>query len=236
MTNLLLCAGLALAGLGPTLTPADETYFVLVFGSQRPGVNLPGHAHSFATFVRVTGDPCRADAQVEAFTISWLPATLDVRPLALHPECGVNLDLPTTLKWAQDDGQRVSLFGPFQIQKCCFDRARAKFAQLNSGAVLYKAADLNPDDNVSNCIQALADVVDGPRLRIYQSGWGESASYFISRLYLPCYVDPCRTHDWLVERLVPACACVRRLCLEDGNPTGHRLLRCIQNVRQHRLP
>src|SRR5262249_61030774 len=70
---------------------ACETFYVLVFGSQRPVINQPKYTHSFATFVRVVGDPCHPEACcVEAFTISWLPLTGDVRVYTLLPECGRN--------------------------------------------------------------------------------------------------------------------------------------------------
>jgi len=36
-------------------------------------------------------------ARIEQNTISWLPASLVVRPLAVAPEAGVNLDLYATL-------------------------------------------------------------------------------------------------------------------------------------------
>src|SRR5262249_52328343 len=92
-----------------------ETYHVLVFGSQRPLINQPKYTHSFATFVRPVGDLCHpAGAWVEAFTISWLSATGDVRICALLPEYGRNFSLPETLQLVRSEEQRVSMWGPFQ--------------------------------------------------------------------------------------------------------------------------
>src|SRR4051812_6644302 len=46
---------------------AEDSYFIIVFGGQRPLIKAPRHAHSWATFVHV-----RPDGIAEEFTISWL--------------------------------------------------------------------------------------------------------------------------------------------------------------------
>ena len=33
------------------------------------------------------------------------------------------------------------------------------------------------------------------------ANWGASGSYWIALSLRPWYVDPCRTHDWLLPRL-----------------------------------
>jgi hypothetical protein len=235
--KLLLLASVSLAGLHPNAARADEAYFVVIFGSQRPIISQPNHTHSFATFIRLTGDLCQpASAQLEAFTISWLPQTMEVRVFAFRPECGANFDLPTTLNWACDDGQRISFWGPFQIDKCLYDRALWKFGQLNSGSVQYKAVDTGYNSaEVSNCIHAVADVVQGPRLRIGTPGWGQSASYFLTLTFQPYFLDGGRTHDWLLDRLGLGCWRLIRRDLDRGNPTVKLLLRGAQNLRHWRL-
>src|SRR5262249_16562901 len=174
-SSILLC----LAVLAPP-APAGEAHFVLVFGSERPFMQLR-YAHSFATFVRVVGDLGRPDAcYVEAFTISWLPQDGHIRPFALLPECGRNFGLEETLRLVQAEGERVAVWGPYQIVPELYQLALAQKTRLESGAVCYKAIDTGyATERVSNCIHALSDVVEGgPRLRVGTPGWGETASYF----------------------------------------------------------
>lgn len=191
------CLVLCLCGAAPA--SACEAYFVAVFGSQRtPG--LPRHTHTFAVFVRAMGDgPCPRAWRLECHTISWLPGSMEVRALRLRPECGVNLDLDATLRWALGSGQQVFVWGPYQIQKTLYDRALWQIAHLDSGEVRYKAVDTGfPADRVSNCIHAVSDLARrGPRLRVATPGWGETASFRVTRELSPWIVDPCRVHDWV---------------------------------------
>src|SRR5581483_12386530 len=115
--RLLLFTAVTLSLL-PAPALAGDAYYMLVFGSQRTPRN-PNYSHSFATVVRgswngpgaPTGRVC-----LEQHTISWLPGDLEVRTLALHPQCGVKLSLDDTLRYAQENHERVSMWGPFQIE------------------------------------------------------------------------------------------------------------------------
>src|SRR4051794_2213642 len=105
-----LLAAVALCLL-PAPAPAGEAYYVLIFSSQRTPRN-PNYSHSFATFVRASWNGPGAHAGrvcLEKHTISWLPRDLEVRTLALHPECGVNLGLDDTIRYAQGNRERVSM-------------------------------------------------------------------------------------------------------------------------------
>jgi hypothetical protein len=201
---------------------ADEAYFMLVFGSQRP-VNLPRHTHTFATFVKATwtGPGCTTP-QIQAWTISWLPCTLAIEPYRLCPESGMNLDLHSTLRWARADGQRISLWGPYQIQKELFDHALGQIAHLQSGAVSYKAVDTGyPADRVSNCSHAVGALVPDSRIHLGIGSWGDSASYFVTLALAPWIIDSRRTHDWILPRLgLCDCPLVRRglECIPTRNP------------------
>lgn len=177
---------------------AGEDYFLLMFGSQRIP-NNPNYAHTFATFVKA----CSADGgTLEAHTISWLPAKLVVRTLALRPECGRNFDLPTTIQRALDNCERVSLWGPYKIDCGLYQRALDRIAELESGQVLYKADDTGRrSDRVSNCIHAVSTVTDGARIRVASPGWGEPASYFLVTKFRPWIVDPDCIHPWVSQAL-----------------------------------
>jgi hypothetical protein len=177
----LLLAG---AVLEPPAARGGEAHYLMMFGSQRIP-NSPNYAHSFATFVRVcwAGDgPCCAPFVLEAHTISWLPENMKVRVNALLPECGKNFDLHTTVRWALGNEARTSLWGPYPIEKCLYDRALDRIAELNSGRVRYKADDAGRNSaRVCNCIHAISTIVGGARVRVLSPGWGETASYTLLR-------------------------------------------------------
>jgi hypothetical protein len=187
---------LLLTGAGKA--SAQERYYMLIFGSQRTPPE-PRYSHSFAYFVRVTADGPTCIQEVHH--ISWLPRTLDIRLLA-HPECGVNLPIHDTLKLVLSEQQRVSLWGPYEINCELYRKAIRQVALLESGKVLYKAVDTGyRSDHASNCIHAISSIVEGPKLRVGSPGWGEMASWFITREMKPWIINPERTHDWLIPAL-----------------------------------
>jgi hypothetical protein len=194
-----LVALLLLAGPGR----ADTQYFVAVFGAQSTPP-APNYTHTFAAFVKASGDGACPQAYVvqECFVISWLPKTLEVRTRALLPEPGVNLGLHETIKLVLCEKERVSLWGPFQIEQELFDRARDQVALLESGRVRYKALDSgHRSDRVSNCIHALGSCAEGRRVRILSPGFGETASWIITNRFRPWLVDPAHTHEWVFAYL-----------------------------------
>jgi hypothetical protein len=180
----------------------EEFYYVLVFGSQQ----IPARAqfaHTFAVFAKATGQgPCSENYGLEAYSISWMPQTLEIRTVALLPECGQNVELHYTIRWALSTGQRISVWGPYQIDKELYDRAIEQIRLLQGGEVLYKAIDFGyRSDHVSNCIHALSTIAEGYRLHVVSASFGETAGYYVTRRFEPWIIDPCRTHDWLVPRL-----------------------------------
>jgi hypothetical protein len=182
---------------------AGDAYFVMVFGSQR-ALNIPNYSHSWATFVRVTGDGTGPRGRrLEAHTISWLPETAVVRAWALLPECGRNFDLHTTLRDALDCDERVSMWGPYPIDRDLYCRALKQIHLLASGRVRYKAIDTGYcSDDVSNCIHAISSITEGYRLLIATPLWGESASYFITREFEPWFLDDDQqSYKWVSSAL-----------------------------------
>jgi hypothetical protein len=169
---------------------ARDFYFVMVFGSQQTP-NNPNYSHSWATFVRATGEgPCPQNYRLEAHTISWLPENMIVRTRALLPECGRNFDLHTTIRYALGNDERVSMWGPYVIEPDLYGRALRQIELLESGRVGYKAIDTGyRSDNVSNCIHAVSSITEGYRLRVVSPLWGEPASYFITRELEPWVID-----------------------------------------------
>jgi hypothetical protein len=218
---------LALAGSAR----ADEAYFMLVFASQRP-VNFPAHAHTFATFVKATWPaPGCAAPQLQAWTISWMPRTLAIEVGRLSPEGGVNLDLHSSLRWALGDGQRISVWGPYQVRQELFDRALGRVGRLQSGAFCYKAVTTGyAREEVTNCVHAVGDLaLDNPRLHLDIRSWGDSAGYFVTLSFVPWIIQPRQTHDWILPRLGLCNYPLVRRDLER-NPTRNLILRPLQSL------
>jgi hypothetical protein len=195
-----LLLGLALAL--PTEVRAADAYYLLMFGSQRVP-NNPKYAHTFTTFVHASwpGEPC-GPPRLEVYTISWLSLDGTFRVLALKPECGRNWELHETIRYAFAHEERVSLWGPYQIDCELYRRAVNQVRLLESGRVLYKSDDLGyPTDRVTNCIHAVSSITEGYRVRILMPAWGETASYFVLREFYPWVIDRDRIHGWVGNAL-----------------------------------
>ena len=201
---LLFAAAAFLALVLPARAPAGEAYYLIMFGSQQIP-NRPNYAHTFATFVRVGWEgngPCGNRFSLEAHTISWLPRNLVIRTWALLPECGGNFDLHSTLRYVLKNGERVSMWGPYQISPDLYCRALKQIARLESGQLLYKADDTGfPARRVSNCIHAVSEVVDRPLIIVASPGWGEMASYYVLREMRPWVLDEQTRHYWVSSAL-----------------------------------
>ena len=117
--------------LSPNSARAADRYYVVVFAYDSNPPTARG-AHTFATFLKV-GDAKDGEKAkpVEAVTISWLPASLDVKLLA-PPERGNNFDLLSTMKIAQTQKAVIAAWGPFETKKDLFDRAVAQAKKLSS--------------------------------------------------------------------------------------------------------
>ena len=218
--------------LVPRAASAGETYYIIVFGSQRPIYFESNHTHTFALFVRATTDEGCQRHVVESFPISWMPQSMEVRVGRLRPEPGWNLGIPQTLDWALKDGQRVSRWGPFQITPELYQRALHQKAHLESGAVRYKTLDTGfPTRHVSNCIHAVSDLEhEAPRLRIGTPTWGQAASYFVTLALGHFIVDPHLTHEWVMDAVGLRGYPIVARHLNDRNPTLRPVLRVGQSL------
>jgi hypothetical protein len=167
----------------------DTSYYMTIFSAQADSRD-PRRTHSFATFVKAigTGDSVK-DSPIEVHTISWMPQSLDIVILRRRPEPGANLDLASSLRWAESRNCRVSMWGPYQIDRDLYDRAVRQEARLRSGRVLYKALDRRFRPGMaSNCIHAVSDLdIDHGLLRSGQ-GRGDAASRQVA-------------HAWVASRL-----------------------------------
>ena len=194
-----------LLALSAPCVRAGEDFYMLMFAAQRVP-NDPDFSHTFATFVRVTwpgNGPCPRNPAVEAHTISWMPANLNVRTFALLAERGRNFDLDTTIRFELDNRSRVSMWGPYRVEQDLFCRALKQIALLDSGDVKYKTSDgLHFSDRVCNCNHAVSAIADGQKFLLASPGWGDVASDFVLRRKLkPWIIDPGCTHPWVAQAL-----------------------------------
>jgi hypothetical protein len=187
---------------------AEERYYIILFGSQSTP-RLARFTHTWATFVKTRGEGGDASKyQIsEIFTISWMPADLKVRALRLRPQEGVNLDLESTLSHSLER-QRVSEWGPFEISPMIYNLALERKAELESGAVRYKAIDptFGPRAaSTSDCIHGISDI-DPENGRLYYletRRFGEAASHWLAYQFITRgqRINLSENLDWLNERL-----------------------------------
>jgi hypothetical protein len=229
----ILCLMAAWMAIPSPAPAAESAYFVVVFGSQRSPVKLPRYTHSFATFVHLT-----PERRLEAFTLSWLPRSGEIRLLRFDAEEGRNYTLEETLRFCDANGMEVACWGPYQIHSDLWNRALWQWRRLQRGEVLYKVYDCgSPDGGVSNCVHALEYVTRPagqtlPQVVVAPANWGESGSYWVALTLRPWYLEPCRTHDWLLPYLgVNPRALVRYglACNPTPNPVAQAVQAGVQS-------
>jgi hypothetical protein len=167
----------------PRPAAAQDRYYLWVFSSQSEP-KLPCYTHTWAALARLP-DGCGPRPFV-TFTLSWMPATLRIRTYALLPEPGVNLDLPTTLRFVWSEGERISVWGPYAVSACLYERAWRQKVRLESGEVRYRALDgVIRSDCISCCIHAVSDIAPGQTRLMYIEAafFGEAAGRRIAHAF-----------------------------------------------------
>ena len=189
----------------PSQASATDFYFMTVYGAERPVINRPKYSHTWATFIHLKGEGNDLRRyRAHAFTISWVPRTLEVRPLDLRPEPGINLHLQDTLAYCDKNRAEISQFGPYQIQPELWTLAFKRLVHLESGEHQYRAADIiNPrTEDVSNCIYAVLDLEHrDPAFRPVTLGFGVIGSAFVARRLSTYMIEPKRTYPWVSEMI-----------------------------------
>ncbi len=145
-----------------TTVSAEERYYFVVFASQSR-LNNPSKSHVWATVIKTIATD--SHITVEEQTISWVPASSNVRLLALRSEEGANLGLIPTIEHYQKLKCRITAWGPYELEPpfgCEFyQRFMQQKARLESGEVRYKALDPNAgrySRYISDCIHAITDM------------------------------------------------------------------------------
>lgn len=185
----------------PKSARADELYYMIIFG-QQGGANQLELSHTFATFVKATGDgPDKSKYGVDSHTISWMPRTLDVKALR-RPEEGINLDLKDTLRQAAASKAVVSMWGCFRIKKELFDRALLQVSRLGKGDIDYKVLDSRfRPKTAMNCIHAVCDIDTDNGLLPTGTSHGPNASILVLTHLSRWIIDVDERHEWIGQRL-----------------------------------
>ena len=187
--------------------PENEHYYVLLFGSQTMP-RIPRYTHTWVTMVKTIEPPGCPPQALDVATISWLPATLNVRPYRFRVEKGIDLDLCATLKEVLHHGERVSLWGPYETWNGLYQRFLTQKAFLESDVIGYQCTDSFGEaprtGNGCNCFHALSDMdPDFDRRQYPLIEFGNPASKNIVRQLFerPILIRPHQTHDWLIPAL-----------------------------------
>jgi len=184
-------------------TETNDLYFMILFSQERDAL-APRFSHTYAAFVHAQLTRAAKDYQFDTHTISWLPATLDVR-LLRPPEKGVNLGLKASLDQSVRLRTRISMWGPFRIKKELYDRAVAQEARLKSGKLLYKALDgaVRAEKQAVNCFHTVADIDSDRDRALLETGkaHGDTATLLVAQHLRRWIIDPGRTYDWVSGRL-----------------------------------
>lgn len=188
------------AALGAPADPPPARYFFILYGGQSLPFK-PRTAHTWATFVKATPDAAGVIG-VESFTISWLPATGDVKPWRLRAETGKNFTLEETFVIAAEQKDRVSMWGPFEIDATRYELAVVQAQLLESGAVRYRAIDsFTRNIWIEHCVHAVtyADPILKERIQpVLQVG--EPGTSRLAERYLKsgAFIGGAVTHDWVL--------------------------------------
>ena len=188
--------------------PENERYYMMLFASQSTP-KKPRYTHVWATVVKVAEQPDKKFV-VEPHTISWMPASLFIKPLRLRVEQGVNLELHFTIQEMYRNGERISMWGPFETWHGFYHRFLTQKQFMDSGAIGYQCVDTigeaHRTGNGCDCIHAVTDMdPQFGRKQAYalKSNYGEAAGWNIIGKIMnrPVLIKPEIVHDWIPTAL-----------------------------------
>jgi len=175
---------------------APQKAYVILF-SYSGEEYKPKFSHTFAAFVRTTGEPGRLNV-VEHCTISWLPRS-GIISLARPAEPGVNLSLQDTLDLAERQGSAISYLGPFEIREELYRKAVAQAERLERGELRYKAFDHYTRSTAKNCIHAVSDICEEHGRLGTGTTHGLPATRLVARSFEPYYLGAEASEDVAYE-------------------------------------
>ncbi len=217
----LIAALVAVASASPA--KADDHYVAIFTAESVPFRST--RTHTFVVAARIPGPVNGVPCPVEFAHISWCPASLKQRGGTLRPECGVNLPVADTFAYCRMKGMRVSCWGPYRIEPELFDIIKCQAAKLESGRVLYKPTDnFYHSDVAANCYHAIWRPIAPHKKYTGPFNCGDVSGGITVRLFTPWLIEPCTTHDWLLDAIVPKGECVVRRGFDD-RPTRRDAIR-----------
>ena len=210
-------------------SPPNEKYYVLLFSSQSEPKRAK-YTHSWSTIVRVVNQGPNAAPCVEHYTISWMPATLDIHPMRLRIEQGVNLDLHTTIREMLKNDERISLWGPYEVRPGIYKKHLMQKAFVESGELGYQCIDTLGEarrtGKGSDCIHAITDMdAQFDRGNYPLRRFGDKATAYIVEQVIErkAVINPECTHDWLLGPLgIADCPIVKRCYEGPKRPRKYR--------------
>ena len=180
-----------------------EHFYVTLFASQSTP-RIPRLTHSWGTVLRVVDQGEGRPPLVEAHTISWMPATLEVHPWRFQTEPGTNLGLHETLLYALANREHVSQWGPYECRPNLYYRFLVQKDFLESGRIGYQCIDTVGESartgDGCDCIHAMTDMdPQFSRNRYPLIRYGDSATRFVVREIhrRDLVIDPGQSHTWL---------------------------------------
>jgi hypothetical protein len=152
------------AGVSNVDAAATAPKYYAVLYTYQDGENHVMKSHTFATFVKATGNAATKYSW-EAYDVSWLPAKFaDTLKLSFFPTAGKNFSVADTLKFAHRLGVEVRTVGPIEIDAELFAAAVRQTEKLAAGSIRYKLYDsskggvLGAKGNVLHCIDAIGNI------------------------------------------------------------------------------
>jgi hypothetical protein len=182
--------------------PDANRYYMIVLSAQAEP-NIVRKSHTFAVFAQVSGQSgTTAAPSIQAQCISWMPRGLNIRPLLVDPVPGVNLDLMSTIRWANSVQARIELWGPYPIEKELYEKAVKRAQQLESGSLQYICLDRHfRTRDACNCIHAVSDLDDNQSLLETGTAHGFAAGEMVLDHFRKYVLPNKKPADWLLDRL-----------------------------------
>ncbi|MBL8792858.1 MAG: hypothetical protein JNM56_03040 [Planctomycetia bacterium] len=185
------------APLAPVATTVGN--YLIIFSSDTTPYR-PTQAHTFAAVVRVAESDDSPPSIVEVASLSWLPATRQVRALALWCETGKNVPLHETISSYIDDGGKVRMWGPYRVLPELIERFKAHVADVES-SYRYKGACFLTPSYICDCTRSVEVLVGTAGRYIGVCGYGAAASSHCVREMTPWLIDPAQDHPWVATLL-----------------------------------
>jgi hypothetical protein len=206
-----MCVAVATVLLAAGSARAADDFYLTVFTAETVPFRSK-YTHTFVAFQRV---PC-GGGPVEQHHISWLPANLNGRRITLHPEPGVNLPVADTFAYCRKHEMRMSAWGPYRIKPELFEMLKCQAAKLSAGTVMYKPTDnLYNSDYAANCYHAIWQPVAPHRKYSGAFNCGDASGAATVQLFRCWIIDPCQTHDAVLDLVVPKGETVLRRSFDD---------------------